>query len=63
MQDPNVRYGLYLVGWDARKLTLGPQDQKPETPEQFEFDLREIGEEIMDRTGKNVGIYVLDCTV
>ena len=65
MQDPNVRYGLYLVGWDGdtRNLSAGPQDQNPETPEQFEADLREIGKEIMGRTGKNVGIYVLDCTV
>ncbi len=65
MQDPNVRYGLYLVGWDGdtRNLSAGLQDKKPRTPEQFESDLREIGMEIMDRTGKNVGTYVLDCTV
>lgn len=65
MQDPTVRYGLYLVGWTGnfQEITSGPPGQKPVPPEQFESDLREIAPEIMDRRGKNVAIYVLDCTV
>lgn len=65
MQDPMVRYGLYLVGWtgNLQEITSGPHGQNLGIPEQFESNLRKIGTEIMHRTGKNVGIYVLDCTV
>lgn len=65
MRDPRVHYGRYLVGWtgNLQEIASGPHGQNPGTPEQFESDLRKIGTEIIDRTGKNVGIYVLDCTV
>jgi len=64
MQDPRVRYGIYLVGWAGPKgIKGGPNGEKPTTPTLLQSQLQEIADQCLAGTNKKIMVYVVDASV
>lgn len=64
MQDPRVRYGIYLVGWAGPKgITHGPNGENPNTLVLLQSQLQEKANQCMASTNKKITVYVVDASV
>lgn len=64
MQDPRVRYGIYLVGWAGPKgIKGGPNGEKPTTPALLQSQLQEVAEQCLGGTNKKIMVYVVNASV
>lgn len=64
MQDPRVRYGIYMVGWAGPKgIKVGPNGEKPTNPILLQSQLQEIADHILAGKNKKIVVYVIDASV
>jgi hypothetical protein len=64
MQDPRVRYGIYLVAWAGPdRVKAGPNGERPATPEMFERQLQSNTDLQLVGKGKSIAVHVVDASV
>ncbi|CAH1190159.1 hypothetical protein NTGBS_1140001 [Candidatus Nitrotoga sp. BS] len=64
MQDPRVRYGIYLVGWAGpTEIQRGPNSEKPADPLLLQSQLQKIADLRLAGTHKKITVYVVDASV
>ncbi len=64
MQDPRVRYGIYMVGWAGPKgIKAGPNGEKASTHTSLQSQLQVIADRCLESTDKKITVYVIDASV
>lgn len=64
MQDPRVRYGIYMVGWaKSEGIKGGPNGEKPTAPVVLQAQLQKIANQCLVGTDKNISVYIIDASI